>query len=831
MPNSAWTESGSSISLAATTTTIDTGNVDYLTNSDKITLMAEYASELATKTSLDTTASSLSVSSTYYNNAVAAISTELIAVGAPSDWATTWPDGTTSGPWTGIQTSLSNLWAAIATQRTALQSSISNAQAEAAAEAAQTAAVASAVATATTLANNAETTAYNAAVATAAADATTKANNASTTAIASAVATAQATATALANAAQTNATSVATAAQSTANSALALVPTSVSSLPTLPSTSYPAGKLVMLTTTNALYQVNAAGSAWVSPTTAAANVSGTLTASQIASVNGSAVSGTVASATTATTAGTTSTVGSVSAATVVLATTGQQRNLIPDSDFKFGSTYWTNKSSIAAIVAGAGIDGGRGIVVTGTGSTQNSYLYQSANIPVTAGNSYTLSGYINAASLTSGELNLYLFSAAGAVLGDLLLSYGSSGRVSLTVTIPSGVTTVYVMPSITSAVMASGSTVLFSNIQLEVGSVATAYKSNLIDDTTGSFPGSAITANSVTASQIAAGTITATQLATDSVTATQIAAGAIGVSELAANSVTASALAANSVTAASILAGTITATQLATDSVTATQIAAGAITTDELAANSVTTAKIASASITSDLISAGAVTTNALAAGAVTATTIASGTITATQLAASSVTATQLAAGAVTAASIAADAITADMITTGTLDASEVTVTNLNASNITTGTLSASKVLFADGTALTTASRVSTTLKSQTATATATTTPVLISGLTFSVTAASTSDTFNFFGSLSGGQTVGTVGTECYVNLYVDGVYSQEASVSYATLNGTQSNSFIFSSTGLSAGTHTFTFYLQSSLSSATFQAYVGSRVLLQRIF
>jgi hypothetical protein len=81
------------------------------------------------KTSLDTLASTWSVSSSAYNTAVGNISSALITAGAPSNWATTWPDGTTSGPWPGIQTSLANLWAQVATQRTALQSVISSAQA------------------------------------------------------------------------------------------------------------------------------------------------------------------------------------------------------------------------------------------------------------------------------------------------------------------------------------------------------------------------------------------------------------------------------------------------------------------------------------------------------------------------------------------------------------------------------------------------------------------------------------------------------------------------------------------------------------------------------
>jgi len=189
--------------------------------------------------------------------------------------------------------------------------------------------------------------------------------------------------------------------------------------------------------------------------------------------------------------------------------------------------------------------------------------------------------------------------------------------------------------------------------------------------------------------------------------------------------------------------------------------------------------------------------------------------------------------GSITSSKIATGAITADMITTGTLNAANVAVTNLNASNITTGTLSATKVLFADGTALTTASRVLTAIASETATATSVIaspgTP--IPGLTFSSNAASSADTFNFYGSMSGAQTVGTAGDGCYVNLCVDGAYVQGALLTYPTIGGTISSSFVMSLTGLSAGAHTFKFYLQKTNSADTFQSYIGSTVLCQRIY
>jgi hypothetical protein len=74
-------------------------------------------------------------------------------------------------------------------------------------------------------------------------------------------------------------------------------------------------------------------------------------------------------------------------------------------------------------------------------------------------------------------------------------------------------------------------------------------------------------------------------------------------------------LVANSITANQIAANTITAAQIAADTITAAQIAAGAITANELAANSVT----------ANAVSANAITANAIAVGAITAQHIAVG--------------------------------------------------------------------------------------------------------------------------------------------------------------------------------------------------------------
>ena len=251
---------------------------------------------------------------------------------------------------------------------------------------------------------------------------------------------------------------------------------------------------------------------------------------------------------------------------------------------------------------------------------------------------------------------------------------------------------------------------------------------------------------------------------------------------------------------------------LVVDQITAGQIAAGAISAAAIAADA----------INANAIAAGAVTANAIAAGAITANAIAAGSVTANAIAAGSVTATAIEAGAVTADAIAAGAINASMITAGTLTAGLIYFTDGFCLNNLEPAQAGANV---------TAQHILTTMAYQTATATASTAGAVIPGLAFSLNAASTADVYNFFGSMSGCQTAGPLGTICDIKLFVDGNLSQDASVSYSVLNGTISSSFVMILSGLSAGAHTITLFMQSTLSTATFEFFVGSTCLCQRIF
>jgi hypothetical protein len=187
----------------------------------------------------------------------------------------------------------------------------------------------------------------------------------------------------------------------------------------------------------------------------------------------------------------------------------------------------------------------------------------------------------------------------------------------------------------------------------------------------------------------------------------------------------------------------------------------------------------------------------------------------------------------------------ASLIVDGTITSSKISAGAITGDMITAGSLTANVIYFSDGFCLNTlepkeaganvtSAHVLTSVAYQQSTATASNASnpgTLIAGLAFSLNAASTTDTYNLFGSISGGQTAGTPGSGCNVNLYIDGVYNQAVQISYSALNGTVSNAFVMSVTGLSAGAHTFKFYLSAGNAGQTFQTYVGSNVLCQRIF
>lgn len=193
-----------------------------------------------------------------------------------------------------------------------------------------------------------------------------------------------------------------------------------------------------------------------------------------------------------------------------------------------------------------------------------------------------------------------------------------------------------------------------------------------------------ITVGQITGTQIADGSISTPKLVAGSINANVLSAGTITSNLITANTLNGDRILANSLDAGKITAGTITASQIAAGGITGDRIAANSIAADRIQANSITTTQIAAGGIAGDRIQAnsldagritsGTLTSTQIAAGGITGDRIAAGSITADRLQANSITTTQIAAGSINGNRIAADSITAGQIATGAITASELAV-------------------------------------------------------------------------------------------------------------------------------------------------------------
>jgi len=111
-------------------------------------------------------------------------------------------------------------------------------------------------------------------------------------------------------------------------------------------------------------------------------------------------------------------------------------NLLPDTDFKQGTTYWTMPSGVS-IAAGAGAEGDNALSLTLSGTASGTI-----DIPVTAAipnlqanETYTIGANISAANLTGGSISVELCSssACSSNYGKATVSAAATGVVTATV--------------------------------------------------------------------------------------------------------------------------------------------------------------------------------------------------------------------------------------------------------------------------------------------------------------------------------------------------------------------------------------------------------------
>lgn len=151
-------------------------------------------------------------------------------------------------------------------------------------------------------------------------------------------------------------------------------------------------------------------------------------------------------------------------------------NLIHDPNGLLGS--WTTTAAMIFNSSAGALTGG-GWQYTGTGAAAGFQFAYSKVINVVPGQTYTLSGYIDGTNVTVGSPVWIVcdpsIPATNLAIATATQTPGVSGRITKTFTVPAGQTQVVVLGDTNNCTVANGSTLTFSNPQLEVGSTATPY--------------------------------------------------------------------------------------------------------------------------------------------------------------------------------------------------------------------------------------------------------------------------------------------------------------------------------------------------------------------
>ena len=184
--------------------------------------------------------------------------------------------------------------------------------------------------------------------------------------------------------------------------------------------------------------------------------------------------------------------------------TGTNRNMVLDSDYKFGENYCNSGTATGAMVvlAGVGASGGKGVVLPagpGGGLTGIAYLPFYAIGPVSTGSQWTISGNILATSTLSGGTGLPAWEVwdggfttriahADQQLGLPVNPTDKTRRVQQTFNVPAGVTSLVVTPASNNVELAAGGQIVWSEPKLETGPYATAYSTGLFDDSSQKLP-------------------------------------------------------------------------------------------------------------------------------------------------------------------------------------------------------------------------------------------------------------------------------------------------------------------------------------------------------
>jgi hypothetical protein len=168
---------------------------------------------------------------------------------------------------------------------------------------------------------------------------------------------------------------------------------------------------------------------------------------------------------------------------------GSPGNLIYDSNLDnaiaaVGATWFPQPGYVAPIGTAAG---DMNVLNPGTNSAEwvfygngvaTTYVQESQPVTVVPGEEYCFSTSVNASAVTAGTASIQLYPNTEPSSNYLVVDQanGTNGGISGTVVVPAGVTVVYPVVSMVGVVVATGSTLTFSQIQLTQTSTAQTYE-------------------------------------------------------------------------------------------------------------------------------------------------------------------------------------------------------------------------------------------------------------------------------------------------------------------------------------------------------------------
>jgi hypothetical protein len=150
-------------------------------------------------------------------------------------------------------------------------------------------------------------------------------------------------------------------------------------------------------------------------------------------------------------------------------------NLLPDTDFRSGFTFWSRPAPAWSVTPGAGCNGTAGIA---EGSADSRAFHSTLSLPVAVvvGQTYSVTACIDASHITGGSPNMNVLAyPEGTNLGNFYVHPGYNNRVFVKFRVPAGTSQVQVNFNSGGAVLSKSNTLVFSAPMMQWSNSPTNY--------------------------------------------------------------------------------------------------------------------------------------------------------------------------------------------------------------------------------------------------------------------------------------------------------------------------------------------------------------------